>query len=284
LGAPIVVADPFQRYRGLEIASDAPSRTERREVEYHLVGDLDLSEPSTAADFADAAHRVIDACMHAQRPVIVSGGTGLYLRAALADLRFPPPPDPDHDAWAEELATRRPDEAIATLERMAPEAARRIDRANPRRVARALAIAAGGAELPSSQGLWDGRTRHPTVLVSLTRPRDVLDRLIAIRVRRELDDGLVAELERALDRPDTCREARQIIGAREVAAIRAGELRREDLAERLDARTRRLARKQLTWLRKTPATVRIDLGERPAVEALDELLQAHRRESVRLSR
>ena len=105
--------------------------------------------------------------------------------------------------------------------------------------------------------------RRPTLVVGLTRPREVLDRRIAARVRRELDDGLVAELEAALDTPGVSREALQVIGAREVLALRAGDLDPADLPERLAARTRRLARKQLTWLRKTPGIVPLDLGDEP---------------------
>ena len=94
----------------------------------------------------------------------------------------------------------------------------------------------------------------------------MLDRRIAARVRRELDDGLVAELEAALDTPGVSREALQVIGAREVLALRAGDLDPADLPERLTARTRRLARKQLTWLRKTPG----DRAPRPRRRAVRE--------------
>ncbi len=104
--------------------------------------------------------------------------------------------------------------------------------------------------------------------MAVARPREALDRRIAERVRRELDEGLVAELEAALDTPGVAREPLQVIGAREVAAIRAGELDASELPERLAARTRRLARKQLTWLRKEPGVVPLDLGDAPAEDAL----------------
>ena len=106
----------------------------------------------------------------------------------------------------------------------------------------------------------------------MTRPRDVLDRRIAERVLRELDEGLVAELEAALDTPGVSREALQVIGAREVAAMRAGELDAADLPDRLAARTRRLARKQLTWLRRMAGVAELDLGDEPAEAALPRLL------------
>jgi tRNA dimethylallyltransferase len=105
----------------------------------------------------------------------------------------------------------------------------------------------------------------------------VLDALIAQRVRRELDEGLVAEIEAALDGPGLSREAAQIIGVREVLALRSGALEAGELEAALAARTRRLARKQLTWLRRTPGVVALDLGDGPAEAALPAQLERWRR-------
>jgi tRNA dimethylallyltransferase len=270
LGAEIVVADPFQRYRGLEVAADSPRPAALAEVRHHCAGDLALTERSTAAGFAARAHAAIDACAAAGRPAIVTGGTGLYLRAALTDLGFPAQAAPAEREWAERLAARDPAAALAALRSRDPAAAARVDAANPRRLARALEVAAAGGR--GGGGLWSAEPRRPTLLVAVTRPRDALDGRIAERVRRELDEGLVAELEAALDTPGVAREPLQVIGAREVAAIRAGELDASELPERLAARTRRLARRQLTWLRKEPGVVPLDLGDAPAEAALPALL------------
>jgi tRNA dimethylallyltransferase len=104
------------------------------------------------------------------------------------------------------------------------------------------------------------------------RPRPILDRLIALRVRRELDDGLVNELEAAIATPGVSRSALQIIGVKEVMALRGGTLAPSQLADALAARTRRLARAQLTWLGKTPGVTELDLGTSAAVEALADLI------------
>ncbi len=275
LGGEIVVADPFQRYRGLEIAADAPSAAVRAEVPYHFIGDLELDESSSAGAFGAAAHAVIDDIIARGRLAVVTGGTALYLRAALTELGFPPAVPAATRLWAEELVTTDPDAARRELRRRDPETADRVDLANPRRVARALELAAlPVAKNGPTDRLWDGSMRLPTWLAAVTRPRDELDRLIALRVRRELDDGLVAELERALAVPGVSREARQIIGAREVAAMHAGEISAGELPELLAARTRRLARRQLSWMRRWPEATEIDLGTRPAPSALAELLAA----------
>lgn len=264
------MADPFQRYRGLEIAADSPRPPALAEIRHHCVGDLALTERSTAADFAARAHAAIDACLAAGRVPVVSGGTGLYVRAALADLAFPDEAPPER-RWAEALVARDPAAALAALRSRDPESAARVDAANPRRLARALEVAAGGGR--RDDALWSADARRPTLLVAVSRPREELDRRIAARVRRELDEGLVAELEAALETPGVSREALQVIGASEVAAVRAGTLDACELPERLAARTRRLARKQLAWLRKTPGAVELDLGDGPAEAALPALLE-----------
>jgi len=278
LGGEIVVADPFQRYRGLEIAADSPRPADLAAVPHHLVGDLDLWEASTAADFAARAHAAVDDVLARGRVPVVAGGTGLYLRAALADLDFPPPPDPAVRLWAESLVRHDPSAAAAELGRRDPARAARVDVRNPRRLARALEqAAAGGAGEGGGAGLFTAPLRRPTLLVALDRPRPVLDALIAARVRRELDEGLVGELERALGTPGVAREPLQIIGAREVAAVRRGEVPAQALPDLLAARTRRLARRQLQWLRRMPDAVPLPLGEEPAVAALGPLLELWRR-------
>jgi tRNA dimethylallyltransferase len=271
LGGEIVVADPFQRYRGLEIAADAPSEHDRREVQYHLVGDLDLTQTSSVAEYAASAHEVIDQILQRGATPIVTGGTGLYLRAALAELDFPGEVDATVRASVERLVTTDLDSAIAELRRDAPDEAARIDLRNPRRVSRALELARSGTPRTSHDRLWTDSTRHPTLLIGVTRPREVLDGLILTRVHRELADGLVDEIECAIDLPGVSRAALQIIGAKEVLALRAGLIDASALPDLLSARTRKLARAQLTWLRKTPAVQQVALGTGPAHAGLGDV-------------
>lgn len=267
-----MVADPFQRYRGLEIAADSPTERDRREAVYHFVGDLALTETSSAGGYARAAHRTIDDILARGRVPIVAGGTGLYLRAALADLGFPADVPGRVRREVEQLVAGDLERALAELRGRAPAVAATIDAQNPRRVCRALELARMGTVDVGAGRLWTGVTRHPTLLVGVVRPRPVLDRLIALRVRRELEGGLAGELEAAVATPGVSRSALQIIGVREVAAVNDGTLTPGALPDALAARTRRLARAQLTWLRKTPGVIELDLGEAPGEDALDDLL------------
>lgn len=275
LDGEVVVADPFQRYRGLEIAADSPRADALREVSYHLVGDLELSEDSTAGQYAAAAHGAIDAIAAAGRVPLVAGGTGLYLRAALCALDMRPPPPAEVRAWAEALVDDLP-AAVAELADRDPAAAAAVDAGNPRRVARALERAAMG-DAATGQDIWSAPHRRPATLVHVDRPPDVLAGMIAARVRRELDEGLQEELERALDTPDLARGPAQVIGMSEVRAIREGTMKASALEDALCVRTRRLARMQRTWMRRMRPDLVIDLGDRPATDAVPEVAALWRR-------
>lgn len=274
MGGEVLVADPFQRYRGLEVASDAPGPAARAEVTYRFVGDLELHEESRAGGFAQAAHAVVDDLVGRGRVPIIAGGTGLYLRAATCDLDMRPPPDADVREWAEALAAD-PAAAMAELRRRAPDLAATTDPANPRRLARALERAhsgdAGGGDI------WAAAPRRPTLVVGLDRPRDVLHRLIAQRVRREMADGLIDELTRAASRPDLARGPAQVIGMGEARAVAAGDIDIAQFEEAVNVRTRRLARMQGTWMRRMCPDLQIDLGDGPPEAAVASIAAAWRR-------
>lgn len=280
LDGEVIVADPFQRYRGLEIASDAPSDAQMREVRYHLVRDLDLSHQSTAGSFAQSAHGAIDSVSAAGRVPIVAGGTGLYLQAALCDLQMRPAPPPEVRAWAEALAAE-PATGLAELRVRDPEAADRVDGANPRRLARALERTVTGDDATPGD-IWQARHRRPALVVGLERPREVVAELIRARVRREIADGLVGELRAAIATPGVARGPGQVIGFREVVAIDRGEMDQAALPDALAARTRRLARMQRTWMRRIEPHEVIDLGDAPAETAVARIaaLWRHARQGV----
>ena len=275
LDGEVVVADPFQRYRGLEIAADSPRDDARREVAYHLVRDLALSDDSTAGAYATAAHRAIDDIASRGRVPLVAGGTGLYLRAALCELEMRPPPPAEVREWAEALVEDLP-AAMGELRERDPGAAASVDAGNPRRVARALERAAMG-DAAAGQDIWSAPYRHSVALVYVDRPPDVLRSLIAARVRRELEEGLQGELEQALDTPGLARGPAQVIGMSEVRAIREGELDPSALEDALAARTRRLARMQRSWMRRMRPDLVIDLGDGPASDAVPEIAALWRR-------
>jgi tRNA dimethylallyltransferase len=253
--AVAVSADALQLYRGLEVLTGAPTPQQRARLEHRLVGVLDLHETSTVGAFAARAHAEVDALLGEGAVPIVLGGTGLYLRAALADLRPPPPvPAELRERWLHALEERGPQALHGELASRDPEAAARIGPGDRQRVVRALELHDVGARLPSpdESRLWTDETRHPTRLVGLVCDRAELDRRIEARVEAMVAAGVADEVRRAAAR-GAASGARQALG---FEALLRGDV------EAMKRETRRYARRQLTWMRKLPGAELVDVTGR----------------------
>jgi tRNA dimethylallyltransferase len=263
--ADLVSADSMQVYAGLPILTNQPGHPAR------LVGIWSLAHEASLGEYQQLAHAAIDAILAAGRRPIVVGGTGLYLRAALADLELPPAPPPGaRDRWSAFYDERGGEAAHAELAAHDPEAAAAVHPNDRRRVVRALELVEAGASLrPRHDRLWTEETRHPTLIFGLEVAKETLERRIAARTAAMLDAGVEEEVRLALaGRLSTT--AQNVIGLREVS-----ELPRDQAIEALALRTRRYAAYQRKWMRRIPGIVMID-ANRPADEVADAILEVAR--------
>ena len=277
LRADIVVADSMQVYKGLPIVTNQPDEAQRARARHHLVGFVPPQRELTVAEYAREAHEVIDGLRREGRAVIVEGGSGLYLRAALGDLEFAAPPDDALRRELEERWARDPGGVVDELRRLDPAGLARLDAANPRRVTRALEAAlVSGGPLPATgrDRLWRPAERYAHCLVALAPDDDrvALKARLETRVDEMLIAGAVEEVARARQGGPISRTALQAIGVRELSAVLDGELSLAEAAARMKARTRVLARRQLTWMRKLPAAARIPTAGRPPEAVAESIL------------
>jgi tRNA dimethylallyltransferase len=253
---PVAVsADALQIYRGLEILTGVPSSAEQAALEHRLVSCVPLTAPFSVAQYAALAHTEIDALLAGGRLPIVTGGTGLYLRAALTELSLRPPPSPELRArWTAELDRQGPQAVHALLAARAPWAADRIDPADRHRIVRAMELHEMNALEPPAgpSELWTAHTRHPTRLIGLVMEREALYRQIDARVDRMVAAGAAAEV-RAADTAGASPTARKALG---FAALLAGDV------DRMKQQSRQYARRQLTWMRKLAAVELVDVTGR----------------------
>jgi len=257
--AELVSADAMQVYRGLPILTN--------QSDARLVGYLSLDEEGSVADYQRRAHAAVDEILAAARTPIVVGGTGLYLRAALAELALPPPPAPGArerlEGLYDELGSEAAHELLAERD---PTTAAAVHAKDRRRVVRALELAEAGSSLrPGEDRLWSGETRHPTLVVGLDVPADELARRIEERTQAMFERGVEEEVRRALAGPISP-NARTIHGLADVA-----ELPREEAIAALTTRTRRYAAYQRKWMRRIPELVPVD-GNRPPAEVAQEIV------------
>jgi tRNA dimethylallyltransferase len=259
--AELVSADAMQVYRGL------PILTNQSEHPTRLVAIWELDREGSVGEYQRLAHAAIDEILAVGRTPVVVGGTGLYLRAALADLELPPAPPPEVRERFERLYELDGGEtAYALLAERDPAAAGRVHANDRRRVVRALELAeAGTSLLPREDRLWGEDTRHPTVVVGLDVPREELDRRIEERTRQMFERGVEEEVRRALEGPISS-TARHVHGVTEIA-----ELPRERAIEAVEALTRRYAAYQRKWMRRIPGLVAV-AGDRPPEQVAGEIL------------
>jgi tRNA dimethylallyltransferase len=259
---PVAVsADALQVYAGLETLTGAATPAERARLEHRLQAFVPPTEPFSAGRYARLAHAEIDGLLEAGRRPIVVGGTGLYLRAALAELDLRPPVPPAvRERRQRELHERGPAALHGELARRAPEAASAIRPGDAQRIVRALELLDAGHPPPSGPQLWTAETRHPTLLAGLTMARDALKRRIDARVSDMVAGGAAGEV-RAAAAAGASATARKALGFE--------ELLRGDV-EAMRRNTRRYARRQLTWMRKLPGVTLLDVtGRRPDDVARD---------------
>jgi tRNA dimethylallyltransferase len=280
IGAEIVSADSRQLYRGLDIGTAKPTAAERAHVPHHCLDLVDADAAFDAARFREAAAAAIERVLGRGRPVLVVGGTGLYVRVLLHGLCPAPPRAPALRAvLLDRMSARgRPamHRALATVD---PEAARRIGPQDGVRLVRALEVAlATGTPLSR----WQSRhgfaeAPYDALVIGLTRPTPELDRRIAMRAEAMLGAGFLDEVRRlrvqglGADAP-----ALRAVGYREMLACLEGRLDEAAALAATVRATRQYAKRQRTWFRREPSIRwRHPEGDRSLVlREIDEFLGA----------
>jgi tRNA dimethylallyltransferase len=268
----VVVADSLQVYRGLDIGTAKPTAAERARIPHHLVDVLEPTEPFSAVEFAARARAALAGSAARGHLPVVAGGTGLYVRALLRGPLGGPAGDAALRArlYADAAAEGR-GALHARLAAVDPTTAAAIHPHNLVRVLRALELYHLTGCSPSAlrTGLAEGPPPG-VVLVGLRRAKDDLAGRIAARTRAMLDAGLVEEV-RGLVARGVPREAKPMgaIGYREILDHLAGRCSLPEAAVRIDRATRLYAKRQMTWFRREPGLIWVDLrpGADPAAVA-----------------
>jgi tRNA dimethylallyltransferase len=263
--AAVVSADSMQVYDGLPILTNQPQRPTA------LVAIWPLDHEGSVAEYQRLAHKAIDGALARGCTPVVVGGTGLYLRAALAELDLPPaPPLGARERWERVYDRLGPEQAYAALAERDPQAAEAIHANDRRRVVRALELhEAGGSLAPPRDRLWSEETRHPTLIVGLDVPKPALDERIRARTEAMFAAGVEEEVERA-HRSPISQTASKIIGLREIA-----ELPRADAIDAIALATRQYAAYQRKWMRRIPRIHAVSAQSTPS-ETGAEILAAAR--------
>lgn len=249
-GGEIVSADSRQVYRGMDIGTAKPTAEEQRRVRHHCIDLVDPGEPYDAARFQRDGRAALAAIAARGKTGYVVGGTGLYVRALLDGLALEAAPT--NSSLRASLEARVSREGAAGLHRelvaIDPAAAERVDVRNARRVVRYLELALLAGRVPAERG---ERVAGPRI--GLAPPRGWLDARIDARVRRMVDDGVLEETRRLVERGlDPRLPSMSAHGYVHWAAHLRGERTLDEAIAATARDVRAYSRRQMTWFRRDP--------------------------------
>ena len=249
IGAEIINADSMQLYRGMDIGTAKLPEGERGGIPHHLLDVLDVNQDSTVAWYQEQARSMITDIHARGKDAVIVGGTGLYIKAILDDLNFPDT-DPEVRAKLEAEAEEFGSASLFTrLEELDPAAALAIDRANTRRIIRALEVIEITGQPFTANLPREDSSRYPDALqFGLVMDREHLRDRIDLRVDRMWEAGFVAEVDHLIEMGiRDGATAQRALGYAQLIAMRDGTMSEEEAKEDTKRASRQYARRQETW-------------------------------------
>lgn len=274
LGGEVINADSMQFYRKMDIGTAKATTAEREGVPHHLLDIYDLDVQANVATFQSLSRTKITEVRERHHVPILTGGSGLYVRAALDILEFPPT-DPELRKQLQDQATDHGTaELISELQRVDPASLEQLH--DTRRIIRAVEVYRLTGRPFSS--FMPRREYHPDIppalQIGLRLDREILHERIAQRVHQMVDDGWLDEVRslktQGLEDAPTASRA---IGYRQALAYLAGEMSKAEAIESTIVATRRFARRQETWFKADPRVRWIEAQSPNAVDQVLELLE-----------
>ena len=275
LGSPVISVDAMQVYRGMDVGT-AKTPVSERPVPLLMVDVADPGEDYSVRLFRDEARRRVDEVLASGRVPVLCGGTGLYLNAVIDEMEFPSGERGDgrRERYERLAAELGPEGLHALLAERDPESAEIIHPNNARRVVRALEMLDEGSSYARHhEGLHRRGAHYDALIWGLTMGRERLYARIDARVDKMMEDGLLDEVRGLAARGlTTDSTAGQAIGYKELLEALDGRSSVEDAVELIKRRSRRYAKRQLSWFRHDGRLRWIDLDDMTLEEARDQVL------------
>jgi len=254
----IVNTDAMQFYRGMDIGTAKLSVAERRGLPHHLLDILDVTEEASVATFQTQVRETIDDIVARGKRAILVGGSGLYVRAAIDHLEFPPT-NAEVRATLQDRATAEGLDVLkAELAQVDPESASRLS--DERRIIRALEVFQLTGR-PFTSFMPQREYLRDTVQIGLDMDRAALHERLALRVHRMAEAGLLDEVERLGKQGlRDGKTASRAIGYQQFLSVLDGEMSVDVAIESTIVATRQFARRQVTWFKADPRVTWLNLG------------------------
>jgi len=252
--AEIVSADSMQIYKGISIASAAPTEAEKKGVKHHLIEFLELNESFTVADYLVLARDKINKILESGKNCIVVGGTGLYINSLVDNIQFTEQEENEtiRIELEKEMDEKGAEYMLSVLASFDPEAAMKLHQNNKRRIIRAIEVYKLTGKTFTEQNLLSRQTELPykPIIIGINyKDREKLYDRINRRVDLMIENGILNEAKKYLSLKQGDGAA-QAIGHKELIPYILGECDLDTATENLKRATRRYAKRQLTGFTK----------------------------------
>ncbi|MEK7702432.1 MAG: tRNA (adenosine(37)-N6)-dimethylallyltransferase MiaA [Nitrospirota bacterium] len=266
LRTDIIASDSRHVYKGISIATNKPTLTDRRRVFRHLINLVSVKDSFSAGAYKDKAQQVISNLEKDGKRILIEGGTGLYIKALLHGLWESPPKD---SALRQMFIEMEEKEGEGTLHRklieVDPDSADKIHFKDRYKLMRALEVFYSTGHPISHLHAEHQREKangHPFIIVGLRRSREDLYRRIEGRIDSQFKKGLVLEIKRLLEKGlSPLLPAMRTLGVKHIVSYLNGECTLEDAILFLKRDTRHYAKRQMTWFSADTDIVWLDLKE-----------------------
>ena len=244
--APIINADAFQIYKEMNIGTNKIKESDPDYKRHYLLDIKTPSESYSVKEYQDDFRKVLEELSKSYKNIIVSGGTGLYIRAALFDYKFL-----DEDTSSNDYSNYSNEELYSKLQELDLEASKKIHVNNRKRIIRALdLISSSGVKKSDLIASQEHKIIYPEVEFLFLNPdRESLYESINKRVDKMISEGLVEEVKYLKEKYDLSTTARQAIGYKEILDYLDGNLSLDDAIELIKKRTRNYAKRQVTFFK-----------------------------------
>lgn len=267
LKTAVVSVDAMQVYRGMDIGTDKIPPKDRT-CPLLMVDVADITEDYSVKLYQRDARMCVEQLLAQHKTPVLCGGTGLYLNAIVSDMRFPAGEVGGTHRLAYEamLEEEGPAALHSLLAQRDPASAALIHANNARRVIRALEMLDEGVSYAEHhEGLSELKDIYDTRIWGVACDREVLYRRIERRVDEMFERGLVEEVSRLREQGlAQTKTAAQAIGYKEVLEALEGICTMDAARERIKTRTRRYAKRQISWFRHDKRVRWIDVTDRDA--------------------
>ncbi len=264
INAEIISCDSRQIYKYIPIATCAPTQAEQGEVKHYFINELKPEEEFNAGLFARLARERITDIRKKGKRVIITGGSGLYLKA-LIDGFFEA--DIKDKTIRENLNLRLEKEGkeklYEELRKVDPESAEKMGADKPRRVLRALEVFYGTGRKISELQKENVKPDFSCLQIGISYKREVLYSRINERVDAMINNGLLDEIRRIQKKgyhPKT-HNSLNTVGVKEVFRFFENEIKRDLMVTLIKQNTRQYAKRQMTWFRKDHRIKWLDMEE-----------------------